>query len=42
MAKRTPKKEEDNKDYSTIITRIRYTIYPQKFTGAAADLLSPN
>ncbi len=29
-------------EFSTIITRIRKTIYTQKFTGAAADLLNPN
>ncbi len=34
--------EKDHKDYSIIITRIRETIYTQKFTGAAADLLNPN
>ncbi len=32
----------NNKDFSTIIARIRETIYTQKFTGAAADLLNPN
>ncbi len=34
--------EEDNEDFSKIITRIRDVIYTQKFTGAAADLLNPN
>ncbi len=33
---------ENNKEFSTIITHIRNTIYTQKFTGAAADLLNPN
>jgi len=36
------KKDELNKDFSTIIKRIERTIYQQKFTGAAADLLNPN
>ena len=33
---------EEHKEFSSIITRIRDTIYTQKFTGAAADLLNPN
>lgn len=33
---------KDNKDFMPIITRIRETIYSQKFTGAAAELLNPN
>lgn len=32
----------DKKDFSTIIERIERTIYQQKFTGAAADLLNHN
>lgn len=35
-------KENKEKDYLTVITRIEKTIYDQKFTGAAADLLNPN
>jgi len=34
--------KENDKDFSLVITRIRETIYSQKFTGAAADLLNPN
>lgn len=34
------RKNKDN--FITVITRIRETIYTQKFTGAAADLLNPN
>ena len=37
--------EADNKpskEFTVIITRIRETIYSQKFVGAAADLLNPN
>jgi len=33
---------KDSKDFMPIITRIRETIYTQKFEGAAADLLNPN
>lgn len=33
---------KDGKDFITVITRIERTIYSQKFTGAAADLLNPN
>ena len=32
----------DEEDFMAVITRIRETIYTQKFTGAAADLLNPN
>lgn len=38
-------KSQDRKDqegFITVITRIEKTIYTQKFTGAAADLLNPN
>ena len=34
--------EENNQEFSSIITCIRDVIYTQKFTGAAADLLNPN
>lgn len=33
---------EDAKDFSEVITRIRETIYEQKFTGAASGFLNPN
>lgn len=33
---------ESSKDFSNIITRIRDTIYNQKFTGAAAGFLNAN
>jgi len=33
---------EDKHDFVTVIERIEKTIYNQKFTGAAADLLNPN
>lgn len=36
------KKGEIEKDFSKIITRIRETIYTQKFTGAASGFLNPN
>ena len=36
------KKDEVSKDFSKIITRIRETIYNQKFTGSAAGFLNPN
>lgn len=36
------KENKSNKDFYVIITRIRETIYSQKFVGAAADLLNPN
>lgn len=32
----------DSKDFMPVITRIRETIYEQKFTGASADLLNAN
>lgn len=33
---------KENEDFSVILTRIRETIYSQKFVGAAADLLNPS
>jgi hypothetical protein len=36
------KTDEKSKDFSEVITRIRETIYNQKFTGAAAGFLNPN
>lgn len=33
---------KDAKDFMAVITRIRETIYNQKFQGASADLLNPN
>ncbi len=33
---------DDKKDYITVIGKIEKTIYTQKFTGAAADLLNAN
>lgn len=33
---------KDKEGFITVITRIEKTIYNQKFTGAAADLLNPN
>lgn len=33
---------EANKDFSIIVSRIRETIYNQKFSGAAAGFLNPN
>lgn len=33
---------KDSKDFMEVITRIRATIYTQKFVGAAADLLNSN
>lgn len=36
------KTDQISKDYSEIITRIRETIYDQKFSGAAAGFLNPN
>jgi hypothetical protein len=36
------KEDEMSKDFSKILTRIRETIYEQKFTGAAAGFLNPN
>lgn len=35
-------KSKDGEGFSVVITRIRETIYNQKFTGAAADLLNAN
>ena len=32
----------DAQDFSSVITRVRETIYNQKFTGAAAGFLNPN
>ena len=42
--KKSLKGKEDSlsKGFFTVITRIEKTIYEQKFTGAAADLLNPN
>jgi hypothetical protein len=36
------KEDEISKDFSKVVTRIRETIYSQKFDGAAANLLNPN
>jgi len=36
------KEDQLSKDFSTVITKIYQTIYQQKFTGAAADLLNAN
>lgn len=36
------KNNKDSKDFMAVITRIEKTIYNQKFTGAAADLLNAN
>lgn len=33
---------EADKDFGTVISKIEETIYNQKFTGAAADLLNAN
>ena len=33
---------KESKDFSLILTRIRETLYTQKFTGAASDLLNQN
>ena len=33
---------KESEDFMPVITRIRETIYTQKFTGAAADLLNAN
>lgn len=35
-------KENPNKDFSDVITRIKEIIYTQKFEGAAAGMLNPN
>lgn len=34
--------DNGDKDFSTVIYQIEKTIYNQKFTGAAADLLNAN
>lgn len=34
--------DEGNPEFSTVIEKIERTIYTQKFTGAAADLLNAN
>jgi hypothetical protein len=36
------KTDEQSKDFSKIITRIKEIIYEQKFVGAAAGFLNPN
>lgn len=36
------KADEKDKDFVTVIEKIERTIYEQKFTGAAADLLNAN
>lgn len=36
------KDDQVSKDFSMIVSRIRETIYHQKFTGAAAGFLNPN
>ena len=36
------KTDDISKDFSAVITRMRETIYNQKFSGAAADLLNAN
>jgi hypothetical protein len=36
------KTDKESKDFLTVIREIEKTIYIQKFTGAAADLLNPN
>lgn len=36
------KEDQESKDFSYIITRIKETIYTQKFTGAAAGFLNQN
>lgn len=33
---------ESNKDFTDVTTRIKESIYSQKFEGAAAELLNPN
>jgi len=35
-------KDNEKKDFSTVLERIEKTIYTQKFTGAAADLFNAN
>lgn len=36
------KDDKESKDFITVIEEIDKTIYVQKFTGAASDLLNPN
>jgi hypothetical protein len=36
------KNDQISKDFSLVVSRIRETIYNQKFSGAAAGLLNPN
>jgi hypothetical protein len=36
------KDDDTSRDFSKVITRIRETIYEQKFTGAASGFLNPN
>jgi len=36
------KEDQLSKDFSLVITRIRETIYEQKFSGAASGFLNPN
>ena len=36
------KENQLSKDFSLVITRIRETIYEQKFSGAASGFLNPN
>lgn len=36
------KTDQESKDFITVIREIEKTIYVQKFTGAASDLLNPN
>lgn len=36
------KKDQESKDFSDVITRIREVIYRQKFEGSAAGFLNPN
>jgi hypothetical protein len=36
------KEDQLSKDFSVIVTRIRETIYEQKFSGAASGFLNPN
>lgn len=35
-------KDNPNKDFSSVITRIKETIYTQKFEGAASGFFNPN
>lgn len=36
------KKDQKSKDFSNIVTRVRETIYNQKFTGAASGFFNAN